>query len=177
MTTQKDLGPETIVDGNNLMYTIDETRRLAIRSVLKGRAALSAMIGSYAESKGLSITVVYDGHATERSCEKREGVLKIVLSEAPETADERILELLRSDPDPTRLTVVTSDLKDIGNAARGYGAKLVTSGRFADRIGGTRSPSRRRPRHGKPTVRDKRPKVDDKKIEGWLELIRRQRKR
>jgi predicted RNA-binding protein with PIN domain len=169
------LGPETIVDGNNLMYTIDETRRLAIKSVEKGRAELTAMIKRYAEGKGLEVTVVYDGHARETSYERRDGPLRILLSEAPETADERILKLLRKDPDPTRLTIVTSDLKDIGHLAVSYGAKLVTSGRFADRIGGSRSPSRARARSGR-TTRGKQPKVDDKKIEEWLELIKRQRR-
>lgn len=173
MTTEKDLDPETIVDGNNLMYTIDETRRLAIQSVTRGRAKLSAMMKSYAEKNGLRITVVYDGHARESSTETSDGPLTIMLSEAPETADERILKLLRSDPDPTRLTIVTSDLKDIGHAATGYGAKLVTSGRFADRIGGTRSHSKRGSCRSRG-VRGSHQKVDEKKIEEWLDIIRKQ---
>jgi predicted RNA-binding protein with PIN domain len=161
---------EIIVDGNNLMYTIDETRELAIQDIRRGRSKLSGMIKRYALQHRANLTIVYDGYARESSTQRTDGPIRILISDAPETADEMILKLIRSDSDATRLTIVTSDLKDIGDTARKFGAKVLTSGRFADRIGGSRTPRSR----GTGRGRRGRPKVDEKKIEEWLQLIRRE---
>jgi uncharacterized protein len=96
---------------------------------------LTNRIARYLERKNLQITVVFDGSGGLTDVDVRiPGKLQILFSSSGQTADEVILEMLYDSLNPRRYTVVTSDMADIGRAARGLGAQLLSSTEFLQRI-------------------------------------------
>jgi predicted RNA-binding protein with PIN domain len=51
----------------------------------------------------------------------------------PNAADDDIARLVRSDPDPDTLTVVTSDA-DLTDRVKGLGAEVVSAGSFRRKL-------------------------------------------
>lgn len=92
-------------------------------------------IARYLETKNLQVTLVFDGRGGLTDFDIRiPGKLQILFSSSGQTADEVILEMLYASSNPRKYTVVTSDMADIGRAARGLGAQLLSSREFLERI-------------------------------------------
>jgi len=124
-----------IVDGYNVIHADPELKR-AVRSDLKAaRRDLVQRLAGYLESKNVRLTVVFDGHGGMTDVDVEiPGRLQLLYSAAGHTADELILQILEESNNPREYVVVTSDMADIGRAARSMGAEVLPSPEFLSRI-------------------------------------------
>jgi len=124
-----------IVDGYNVIYADSRLKKTVKRDLQAARQQLIDRIARYLEKKNLQITVVFDGRGGLTDVDIRiPGKLQILFSSSGQTADEVILEMLYASSNPRKYTVVTSDMADIGRAARGLGSQLLSSTEFLKRI-------------------------------------------
>lgn len=132
-----------VVDGDNLLGTSGRERSTAERRVLARELA------ALARREGKRVVTVFDGPDPLRPAFGRD----VRFSGPGRTADAVILELVRDDPDPRGLLIVTSD-KSLGDRCRWLGARVERCHVF-------------RPRLRAPGGEEKPESEDD--IEGWLE--------
>lgn len=114
-----------IVDGMNVIGSRPDgwwrDREGAMRALAERLAELAG--------EGRELTVVFDGGPFEVS---REGVrVEFATRRGQNAADDDIVRLVESDPDPSGLRVVTSD-RDLARRVRELGAKVLGSGTFRD---------------------------------------------
>ncbi|MFQ5511689.1 MAG: NYN domain-containing protein [Candidatus Krumholzibacteriia bacterium] len=129
------MSQSVIVDGYNVIYTDERLRRTACKDLERARDGLVEKLESYLSGRKLKITVVFDGRGGMASAEAViPGKLQVVYSAGSETADEVIVETLRKATNPAAHIVVTSDMADIGRAARALGCQVIGSKRFLDRM-------------------------------------------
>ena len=111
-----------IVDGMNVIGSKPDgwwrDRQGAMRSLAE---TLSEWAG------GREVTVVFDGRPFEVDVD---GVrVEFATRRGPNAADDDIVRLVESDPDPSGLRVATSD-RDLSRRVRELGAEVVSSGTF-----------------------------------------------
>jgi predicted RNA-binding protein with PIN domain len=82
--------------------------------------------------EGDEVTVVFDGRELDPPIEA-EGVEVRYAPGGPNSADDRIVEIVRADSDPGSLTVVTSD-GELERRVRELGARVTGAGQFHQRI-------------------------------------------
>ena len=88
---------------------------------------LAAQLGAYAADTGDSVTVVFDGEPFEL-----EVPLELEVAFAPggpNAADDEIVARLEAEPDPSRVSVITSD-GALSERARALGADVIGAGGF-----------------------------------------------
>ena len=95
--------------------------------------ALAARLAAFAGG-GDQVTVVFDGREPGEPVEAS-GVEVLFAPGGPNSADDRIVEIVAADEDPGRLTVVSSDSGLVGRVAE-LGAQVVGAGEFRNRIEG-----------------------------------------
>ncbi len=148
-----------IVDGYNVIHADTRLKKTVKRDLRAARQQLTDRIARYLETKNLQVTLVFDGRGGLTDVDIRiPGKLQILFSSSGQTADEVIVEMLYASSNPRKYTVVTSDMADIGRAARGLGAQLLSSREFLERI-------RVKPEAGKKEPEEETP-VED--IDYWL---------
>jgi predicted RNA-binding protein with PIN domain len=125
-----------IVDGYNMIHADPELKRTVRHDLQAARRKLVARLTGYLESKNVRLTVVFDGHGGITDVDVEiPGRLQLLYSAAGQSADELIVEILESAANPREYIVVTSDMADIGRAARSMGVAVLSSREFLDRIG------------------------------------------
>jgi hypothetical protein len=112
------------------------------------------------------VTVVFD-KGTDMDAGPRQEMsgLRVIFAPPKSSADAIIIDIIRTDPNPKGLTVVSSD-NEIRRCARSRRAKVISSKEFARTLE-TPVPIRRP--HQKTSNRDE---VD---VEDWLEYFKRRR--
>ncbi len=148
-----------LVDGYNLLYKDGALKNLAERSLESAREQLLASLVGYRTSE-MEITVVFDGQGAKSQRCAAPGVT-VRFSRYPETADEVILEIIGKERRRGSLTVVTSDKKHIGRAARAEGVRWISSETFLRRL------SRDRREKGVPG--EKPISTSPEELEYWLQ--------
>jgi predicted RNA-binding protein with PIN domain len=152
-----------IIDGYNVIHADDDLKRTVKRDLQRARSDLIGRITRYLEKRKLRITLVFDGHGGITDVDiPVPGRLQVMFSCSGQTADELILETLRSSTNARAFTVVTSDMADIGKEARALGADVVSSADFLQRMQGKVRPPLRES--------DKKDSVGD--VDYWLEQFR-----
>ena len=95
-----------IIDGNNLLYAMHA--HAPIPNV--GREAMLRIIERWCVQIEDAVTLVFDGPQPQGGLARQLKSSRIhVRFSAPRTADDLIVDLIRSAPDPGRVRVVTSD--------------------------------------------------------------------
>ena len=154
-----------LVDGYNLLHKDPALQELARHSLQQAREALMDRLAAY-RSGDMLIVVVFDGQAGRAGAASRPRAgLEARFSRPPRSADQTILEIIAGEPRRSSLLVVTSDVKDIGRAARAEGARWISSEAFLRRLQGVRRPQVGRtpgPQGEKPGV------VAASEVEYWL---------
>ena len=126
-----------IIDGYNVIYTDDDLRRTACKHLQTARERLIDLLKGYVNDRRVQVTVVFDGRGGMADAESiLPGSLQVVFSAAGQTADELILSAIRRSGNPRAYVVVSSDMADIGRAARELGCEVMGSKRFLDRLTG-----------------------------------------
>lgn len=124
-----------IVDGYNVIHADPKLKRVVRSDLEAARKRLVKRLTRYLESKNVCLTVVFDGHGGITDVEVEiPGRLQLMYSPTGQTADDLILEILDSSANPREYVVVTSDMADIGRAARALGATVLPSPQFLSRI-------------------------------------------
>ena len=116
-----------IIDGYNVLHA---SRWLA--SDWKGvdRAQFCRLLGSLARHSGEKITVVFDALPSDPSmAPEKVSNIEVIFSGHGRTADDVIIQMIKSSSGPRDLTVVRSD-RDIKAAAKRRGCKVTTAGEF-----------------------------------------------
>lgn len=101
-------------------------------------AAVRRLAADLAAARGDDrITVVFDGAPLPDLPEGEHGGVVVFYAgrSGADAADDRIVELVEAEPDPSSLTVVTSDRTLADRVAR-VGAAVEGAGRFRGRISG-----------------------------------------
>ena len=93
--------------------------------------ALAARLSPLAE-RGDRVTVVFDGREPGEPV-TAPGVEVLFAPGGPNSADDRIVELLEADENPADLTVVSSD-SDLARRVGELGAEVLGAGEFRNRI-------------------------------------------
>ena len=94
-------------------------------------AALVERLATFAEATGDEVAVVFDG----RQFALEAGAVEVAFAakHGPGAADDEITRRVASDPDPSALTVVTSD-RALADRVREHGAEVGSAGAFRRRL-------------------------------------------
>ena len=137
MTTSVDTPQKIVVDGYNVIYADDALRRTAAGDIEGSRIKLLSMLAAYLSNKDLQMTVVFDGRGGLTDAEAViPGKLQVVYSARYQSADDLIVSMIRSSPNPRSHIVVTSDRAHIRPAVAEIGCSVIESKDFLDRIRG-----------------------------------------
>jgi len=122
-----------IIDGYNLIRQSPELAGLDRQDLQLGRDALVDMLVAYKKIKAHRITVVFDGSAGPTPYGQRDHVKGIAVrfSQGGESADDVIRRMARHEQ--AKALVVSSD-REVMAAAESFGATVVESGAFEDKI-------------------------------------------
>lgn len=117
-----------ILDGYNVIHAVPELSKRADQNLEAGRKALIDFCAAHKAKRGdvAQIYIVFDGddaYAGQPSAD-RQGV-RVLFSRRGEEADERILELIRTDGGRSRFLIVSNDTY-IFNNARAHGARVIS---------------------------------------------------
>ena len=120
---------EWIVDGNNVMGSRPDgwwrDRRGAQRRLVE-------RLESFAAARDEPVTVVFDGRPHQTGGGERVAVA-FARRAGPDAADDDVAALVARHPDPTSLTVVTSDAA-LAERVRTAGGEVVGAGAFLRRL-------------------------------------------
>ena len=161
-----------IVDACNFMFRHRRiSRMLERRSFEEIRAALCSIFEGYrreGKGSGIETMLVFDGSdvAASASRFRSSRCVRVVFSDAGQTADSRILEELDGHPRPAECTVITSD-RALAKAARERGAKVVGVEEFIAAM--ERRAKARQTRGSQPAADDKpEGKLNAGEVEDWI---------
>jgi predicted RNA-binding protein with PIN domain len=152
-----------LVDGNNLAHALGLSR-----DGLADRDACLKTVAAFCRSRGARATVFFDGPAPGGA---RTSIhlhrVRVVFSEA-RSADDLILDLLKTSKSPKDFTLVTSD-KSLGDRARREGVTIQRCHEFTTRL--DKGPVEAGDRSEKPAGRE-----SSEEIEAWLAVFDPRRK-
>lgn len=124
-----------IVDGLNLIYKFPELESMMYYSRLDdAREGLLDILKRYQKLRKGAISVFFDGRkgASNETKSEKCGTIDVYYS-LDYSADFLIKQFVKKDTNPKMLTVVTSD-KDIIFYINRFGAKNITSEKFAEHV-------------------------------------------
>jgi predicted RNA-binding protein with PIN domain len=123
-----------LIDGYNLLHKDGVLKNRAERSLEEAREELIAEVSAY-RSGDMELVLVFDGKGGDgRGRRAVAPGVEVRFSRYPQSADQLILEIIEKESRRNRLTVVTSDRKDIGKAVRAEGVRWISSESFLRRL-------------------------------------------
>ena len=153
-----------IIDGHNL---IGKMKSISLADP-EDEAKLVATLARHLLPRKQKAIVVFDSGAGGGSTPTTKGPqVQAIFAPVGGCADSIIMEMIRRDPNPKGLTIVSSD-NEIRRCARSRRAKLVSSEDFAEKLeAGPERPRRARSRNYGPADID---------VKEWLEYFEQGRK-
>lgn len=159
-----------IVDGYNAVRRDPALARAESEGGLEsGRDALIERIVASGVLAKARVLVVFDGQPSSSASlghGRRHPSLNVRFSTAPESADDAILDLLRSRSTREEITVVTADA-ELAFGARRAGASVMGPEAWE----GLRSPARRRVSRPSPGSTSGKPAPTSKDTSYWLDIF------
>ncbi|MCP4548269.1 MAG: NYN domain-containing protein [bacterium] len=152
---------ELWIDGFNVIHQLPDLVDLLASEPQEARRRFLRMLASPASRSSERWFVIFDGPRPGRDFAP--GPIEIVY--AP-SADAWIVEELRDHPNARLITVVSSDVKDIGRSARQLGAIVISAQDFIGRLR-----RRRKPGPGAPeSAGSEKPEFSSEaEVNYWLE--------
>lgn len=161
-TVGRDTGMQKIIiDGYNLIHAHPELKKKIEREAEKVREILIGVLAEYIRTRKEKLILVFD--SAERGVvykSPRPSRLQVRFSKPGLSADQMIVRMMKSEPQPQKLTVVSSDYKDIGVVANSLGVELLSSETFWRRVSEKRKVDKKDTE--KPTS------VAESEVEYWL---------
>ena len=96
-------------------------------------AALTRRLSALAGGEGIALNVIFDGRSHRQVAAAASGIEIGFAPGGPDAADREILRILRADPDPASIVVVSSDRR-LRNSVKAAGAGGVASGELLRRL-------------------------------------------
>lgn len=117
-----------VVDGYNLLYEWEQTKKLVRQDLSSAREVLLRALANYQGYRNVRLIVVFDGYRIRDNAgsHERRGGLEIVYTRAGQPADAYIERLVHDNRGQFRLEVATSDGL-IQNAVLASGAKRLSA--------------------------------------------------
>jgi len=123
--------PNYIIDGYNLLHCFRELGRLADSDLELARSGLVRRLAAFKGRKRIRLKVVFDGRPDDgQLLTTRPLGIETVFSGA-QSADERIVKMVRVLRRPKSWTVVSSD-RWVKDHVAVHGVQTLNSGRFAE---------------------------------------------
>lgn len=161
-----------LIDGFNLIYKFPELEsHMCYGNLDLAREGLLEILHKYQKLRKGGITVVFDGRK-EPSREirsERSGSIDVYYS-LEYSADFIIKQFIKKDANPKMITVVTSD-KDIIFYINRFGAKNITSEKFADHVKSVFETSRLEEQLREEEADKMNPSITDDEISYWQKLF------
>ncbi|HOP30247.1 MAG TPA: NYN domain-containing protein [Spirochaetota bacterium] len=161
-----------LIDGFNLIYKFPELESLMCYGQLnKAREGLLEILRDYQKIRKGGITVVFDGKK-EPSIEVRSekiGSIDVYYS-LDYSADYLIKQFIKKDMNPKMITVVTSD-KDIIFYINRFGAKNISSEKFAENVQSVFKASQLAEEEKIEELEKVNPAVSDDEISYWQKIF------
>jgi predicted RNA-binding protein with PIN domain len=96
--------------------------------------ALVDVLDEFAAGEDPQVSVVFDGRPVEVAARRVD--VRFAPRRGPNSADDEIVRMVRGDPDPGSLRVVTSDAT-LADRVRALGADVMGAGKFRRRLEGS----------------------------------------
>ena len=158
-----------IIDGYNLILAVKEDFPGMLD--LEGqRDHLLRVLNSSRQIKNSQIIVIFDGRSGVKNSPVMSGRIRVVFSKGRTKADQVIQELIRKDPSPGQVEVVTSD-REIQFTARDHGAKVRESREFWRSIRLKRNSKSGGDRRSTAPDRS----LSDREVKEWLEIFKKKK--
>ena len=163
-----------LIDGFNLIYKFpDLEAKMCYNQLNSARAGLLNKLKEYQSIKKTIIRVVFDGRKDKSIETANERVGKIdVYYSLDYSADHLIKQFIKKDVNPKMTTVVTSD-KDIIFYINRFGAKNITSERFADMMNAAQLEFLEKQELERVTAEKENPAISEEEISYWQELFKK----
>jgi predicted RNA-binding protein with PIN domain len=152
-----------LVDGYNLLHALGMAPRPGGMSLERARVRFAEWLAIEMGPRVSLLKVVFDGRDRGGPNEHQHRGVRMIFS-AGEKADDLIERMIRDEPNPARLTVVSSDSR-IAHAARRRGCAAQTCGEFLDSL----SPPPRAP--SSAMEKPEKPDTPGDEIDEWLKAF------
>jgi predicted RNA-binding protein with PIN domain len=154
-----------IIDGYNLIYAHPELKKKIDSEAEEVREILIRVLAEYIRTRRIEIVVVFDSAASgvvyKLSLPSR---IEVIFSRPGLTADQMIVKMMQSESEPRKVTVVSSDYKDIGAVATSLGVEHLFSEAFWEIILKERKVAKK-----EKEEEEKPSSVSEKEVEYWLQ--------
>lgn len=161
-----------LIDGFNLIYKFPELEsHMCYGRLDRAREGLLEILRDYQKLRRGGITVVFDGKK-EPSREIRSekiGAIDVYYS-LDYSADYLIKQFIKKDMNPRMITVVTSD-KDIIFYINRFGAKNITSEKFAEQVKSVFENSLMEEEEKREELEKANPSISEDEISYWQRLF------
>lgn len=161
-----------LIDGFNLIYKFPELESFMCYGQLnKAREGLLEILRDYQKIRKGGITVVFDGKK-EPSIEVRSekiGSIDVYYS-LDYSADYLIKQFIKKDMNPKMITVITSD-KDIIFYINRFGAKNISSEKFAENVQSVFKASQLAEEEKIEELEKLNPAISDDEISYWQKIF------
>lgn len=161
-----------LIDGFNLIYKFPELESFMCYGQLNpARDGLLEILHDYQKIRKGGITVVFDGKKEPSREIRSEKVGSIdVYYSLDYSADYLIKQFIKKDMNPKMITVVTSD-KDIIFYVNRFGAKNITSEKFAEHVKSVFESTRLEQELKQEESEKVNPSISDDEITYWQKLF------
>ena len=163
-----------LIDGFNLIYKFpDLEEKMYYNQLNTARAGLLNKLREYQSIKKTTIRVVFDGKKDKSVETTSERVGKIdVFYSLDYSADHLIKQFIKRDINPKMTTVVTSD-KDIIFYINRFGAKNITSEKFADMMNAAQLELLEEQELQRVTAEKENPSISEEEITYWQKVFKK----
>ncbi len=163
-----------LIDGFNLIYKFPDLEGMMYQSQLNAaRAGLLEKLKEYQKLKKTAIKVVFDGKKDKAIETASEKIGKIdVYYSLDYSADFLIKQFIKKDLNPKMTTVITSD-KDIIFYINRFGAKNISSERFAEIVNAAFKEYYEEKELQSISSEKENPSITDEEISYWQKLFRK----
>lgn len=154
-----------LIDGHNLIPKVG----LKLSNP-EDEAYLLERLREFARLTGRSLEVFFDKGANGFAHEQKVGTIKVHFVSGQTTADEVIINRVSKAKRPEEIIVVSSD-RHVQVQARGFGARVAASEKFADEMRAVfTNPPKRKNRSGSETRPE--PLLSDREVNYWADVFR-----
>jgi len=163
-----------LIDGFNLIYKFPDLESMMYSSQLNAaRAGLLEKLREYQKIRKTAIRVVFDGKKDKSVETTNEKIGKIdVYYSLDYSADYLIKQFIKKDLNPKMTTVITSD-KDIIFYINRFGAKNITSEKFADIVNAAFAEIQEEEELLQISAEKENPSITEEEISYWQKLFRK----
>jgi len=152
-----------IIDAWNVIWKIPEISELIPEELQLARQRFNQLLKNYFQQKSVIYKIIYDGQPGIISSQSEHRGQDVYFSKNPESADQKIIQLLKNQKEQSQWTVITSD-RELSGKIKNYGAKIVSSESFIQKLNKRLPPSSLNPKKENPNI-------SPDEMDFWLDLF------